>query len=290
MESNTQMFKGDAVKAVWSHGINMIKPTIVVSIVMFIISMLIMLLLFSTMLGWDFEFLSQLMSGNPIDNQALIKEKMGNLTQNPIKMVLGFTAFFILIIGLQSTVYALVLKMSGNIVEGNGSTLGLAWSQVKGKHIVNIILSVMAVGLIYFVSAAIMAILASLISFFLLIILIPLLILFLLRFSAIVPAIVLGEMSLSEAFSYSWNVITFRRAAYILLGLFVVGIISIIASLVVSLLAGLLGTLGMVVSLLFNLFTNILSLALGTSFMTALYYRYTLHEGDDSGIEAIGTE
>lgn len=290
MESNPQMFKGDLIAAIWYHGINMIKPTLVIGIVAFIITSLIGLLGFSSIFGWDMEFLRQLYSGNPLTNQELMQERMEGLLQDQVKFGLMMFGVVALIGILQTIIYTILLKMSGNIVEQSDDSLSYAWSMVKGKHILNIILASLGILLIYLGLALIGVGVSVLVSPLLLLILVPFIVLVLIRFTAVVPFIVLGEKSVSEAFSYSWHSITFKRAFLIFVGIVVAGIISLIFTMILAFFSGMLGQAGIFFSLLVNLALNVFFLALGVSFLSALYYRYTQHEGDDSSLDAIGTE
>jgi hypothetical protein len=290
MQSNPQMFKGDLIGAIWNHGIRMIKPTIIIGIVTFIITSLIGLVGFSSIFGWDMEFLRQLYSGNPLANQELMRERMEGLLQDPVKFGLGMFGIVALIGIIQTVIYTILLKMSGNMVEQGDDSLGTAWSKVKGAYILNIILSSLVILVIYLAIIAIAVGLGKLISPAILILFIPFIFLMMLRFTAVVPAIVLGDKSVSDALKFSWYSITFKRAFLIFVGFIVVGILSLIFSLILTFIAGLLGQAGIFLNLLVNLALNVFFLALGVSFLSALYYRYTQYEGDDSSVEAIGTE
>jgi len=290
MESYLHSFKGDLMQSIWQHGKRMFKPTILIGIVMFLITGALSFFLFSSMFGGDFGFFAELMSGNPLENQRILEERMQDYASDPFSMMRTMSWFFIGILLIQSFVYTLMLKMSGNIAAGEGSSLGMAFSKVKFKHLLLIILYFLVIGVIYFVLAMIMGLILAATHPALAIVLIPLLILVMVRFTNVVPAIVLGDKSFGDAMSFSWTTITFKRAAYIVLGVIVLAIVSVLALLLVGYLFGLLGTVGVGLMIVMQIGLQIFSLALGVSFLTAIYYRYAIVEGDDTMVDAIGTE
>lgn len=290
MQSTRNTFKQDAIRAIWDHGVRMIKPTIVIGIVMSLVSMILIALGFVSMFGWDMELIGQMMSGNPFARQEMLTERMNDISANPFMIFRSFALVFIILFIFQALVYTLLLKMSGNIVEGNGGNLSLAWSQVKFSHILSILGSFLILLVIYALLGLASGLLAAAISPATLILTLPLLLLVIVRFTAVVPAIALGDMDMMDAYSFSWKVLTLKRAAFIILGFIVFGIISVIVSLLISSLAGLLGSIGIALNLIFNLILNIFFLALGVSFLTGLYYRYAQIEGDNLEIDSIGLE
>lgn len=290
MQSTRNTFKQDAIRAIWDHGVRMIKPTIVIGIVMSLVSMILIALGFVSMFGWDMELIGQMMSGNPFARQEMLTERMNDISANPFMIFRSFALVFIILFIFQALVYTLLLKMSGNIVEGNGGNLSLAWSQVKFSHILSILGSFLILLVIYAFLGLASGLLAAAISPATLILTLPLLLLVIVRFTAVVPAIALGDMDMMDAYSFSWKVLTLKRAAFIILGFIVFGIISVIVSLLISSLAGLLGSIGIALNLIFNLILNIFFLALGVSFLTGLYYRYAQIEGDNLEIDSIGLE
>lgn len=289
MESTVQTFKGDLIKAIWDHGLRMIKPTLVLSIILFVASAALMFFTFSSMFGWDLAFLSEL-SSNPLENQRLLEERMGNYVNDPFAFFRSFALIFIVIMVLQALIYSLYLKMSGNVAYGESDSISAAWNKLKAKHVGNILLYIVVMLVIYLVLAMIMGLILAATHPALAFILIPLLLLVMVRFVNVVPALVLGDKTIGQAFSFSWETITFKRALLIVVGIIVSYILLIILFLVLGFLAGLLGTVGAILSVILYLALNVFLVALGISFLTAIYYRYAIIESDDTMIDAIGTE
>jgi membrane-anchored glycerophosphoryl diester phosphodiesterase (GDPDase) len=109
------------------------------------------------------------------------------------------------------------------------------------------------------------------------------------RFSLVLPAIIHDNLSMSEAFGFSFQKITFKRAGLI----FLIGIVFIIAtsmvtgifSLIINLALGNNENLLMVSFIInqgFSLIIGGLSGAFIFAALSALYYRYTEHGKDDS--------
>lgn len=115
-------------------------------------------------------------------------------------------------------------------------------------------------------------------------------IIFLFKLSLVVPAIVHGNLSINESFAYSFQNITWKRAALLFLFTFVLFIVYFIVSLILMSAIGFLKSdngislihtgLGQIISLVLGVFFS----AFLVSAMSTIYYRYANIEEEDDQI------
>jgi len=286
-EASMQLFK----KVLLRH----LLTSILISLVTFAIAIPLIL----QGLGWTFNDLSNFQTNFQAAIQDLDK---GSNPYDAIFSLFGDVNVPLIILAITISLilniwsYVAFLKINENEVFGKSYSLVDIYRQVSlnlvfrtiGIYFLLNFFIVASFGLFFaiiFIIGSVSVALAAIvgfIGFFLLLIQ-------MVRFSLVLPAIIHDNLSMSEAFGFSFQKITFKRAGLI----FLIGIVFIIAtsmvtgifSLIINLALGNNENLLMVSFIInqgFSLIIGGLSGAFIFAALSALYYRYTEHGKDDS--------
>jgi hypothetical protein len=286
-EASMQLFK----KVLLRH----LLTSILISLVTFAIAIPLIL----QGLGWTFNDLSNFQTNFQAAIQNLDK---GSNPYDAIFSLFGDVNVPLIVLAITISLilniwsYVAFLKINENEVFGKSYSLVDIYRQVSlnlvfrtiGIYFLLNFFIVASFGLFFaiiFIIGSVSVALAAIvgfIGFFLLLIQ-------MVRFSLVLPAIIHDNLSMSEAFGFSFQKITFKRAGLI----FLIGIVFIIAtsmvtgifSLIINLALGNNENLLMVSFIInqgFSLIIGGLSGAFIFAALSALYYRYTEHGKDDN--------
>jgi hypothetical protein len=286
-EASMQLFK----KVLLRH----LLTSILISLVTFAIAIPLIL----QGLGWTFNDLSNFQTNFQAAIQDLDK---GSNPYDAIFSLFGDVNVPLIVLAITISLilniwsYVAFLKINENEVFGKSYSLVDIYRQVSlnlvfrtiGIYFLLNFFIVASFGLFFaiiFIIGSVSVALAAIvgfIGFFLLLIQ-------MVRFSLVLPAIIHDNLSMSEAFGFSFQKITFKRAGLI----FLIGIVFIIAtsmitgifSLIINLALGNNENLLMVSFIInqgFSLIIGGLSGAFIFAALSALYYRYTEHGKDDN--------
>lgn len=234
-----------------------------------------------------------LQSGTPTsfqiesDDPMVMFDKIKELFLHPA-MVICFVLAILISVVISSWSYLIVFLNCKNEVEETPQSYGELLNQSLRPKLMNFVGVILLLTLIYvilFALAGASMFISVLLGFALLL----LAGVFYIRLFLVLPAYIIGEKPLNEAFAFSLHHIHWGRA-FKFLG---IGIIIFIALMVVGLiLAVVIGLLtfipgiGTILQYLFNVLIGAIGLALMVSAMTGLYYRYAPAKGEDATIES----
>lgn len=110
------------------------------------------------------------------------------------------------------------------------------------------------------------------------------------RLTLVVPAYIVGNYDFSSSFAYSFHHIDWKRAIKYF-GIFILAIMVIMGiSLIIGLISGifsLIPFLGMIIQMAVNVFFSVIMMAIITSAMVGLFYRYSEQPKNDSELNSI---
>jgi hypothetical protein len=185
-----------------------------------------------------------------------------------------------------------IREKNNNVFAALSKSISKKIFTLLGAGIVYYLLMAVSIGLFMLIVvtlmsvASVLGVLIGFVGFFILLI-------FLMRFILIPAAIVHGNMSLSESFGFSYNHITFKRSALlILMGIVLLIVVAIISALVVQITSSfqLNKENPMQYFYINQIFSNIFGALTGAFFMSslsALYFRYSKDEIPDETIDHI---
>lgn len=203
-------------------------------------------------------------------------EKIEQLVTDSPSIILGIIAFVIVILIVYSWAINFQLKISDSQVKKDKADFGEIF---RGSFNNEVLKTWFAILLIYLIVIVLFAIAgyAGSISGFLAFLLFLVVMVISTRFFLVIPALIIGKLTLSEAFAWSLQKITWVRA----LKLFLAGLLATVILLVIAVIIGLISMifaiipfLGMLVQWGINIFFGGFMAALFTAAMIGLYYRY----------------
>ena len=299
MNQLLQSFRGQVFEASMQLFKKVLVRHLLTSILISLVTFAIAIPLILQGLGWSFDDLSNF--------QTNFQESLQNLEKgsNPYEaifalfgdvnaplIVLAITISLILNIWS----YVAFLKINENVIFNKSYNLIDIYRQVSlnlvfrtiGIYLLLNFFIVASFGLFFaiiFIIGSISVAIAAIIGFIGFFILLIMMV----RFALVLPAIIHDKLSMSEAFGFSFEKITFKRAGLI----FLIGIVFVIAtsmvtgifSLIINLALGNnenLLTVSFIINQGFSLIIGGLSGAFIFAALSALYYRYTEHGNEDN--------
>lgn len=269
-------------------------PGLLFTILITVLSLAIILPLTLSGLGWNIadmihfkeRFQEVMKTVEPNENPiTAIMQLFGKI--NFLYLIISFIVLMI----LTSFQYVVYFRLNDNEIRKNNNSFIDAITKSLNGDILKmlgtyILMMFLFVG-VFFVYALIVkllydvsAIMGILIGFFLLFVVG----IFLLRFSITQAALIHGNMSISEAFAYSYRNITWKRGGILLL----IGLVFFIAAgvlgLIIEMLSGIIfghNDPGMIVYMIIQVFSNVLGAIISLYFysaLSAIYFRYSNDE------------
>ncbi len=296
MNQLLQSFRGQVFEASMQLFKKTLAYNLVTSVLISLLSFALAIPLILQGLGWSFDDL--------INFQTNLQAALQNMDANhapfdvimslfgEINIPLVLLAFIIVLI-LNIWTYVAFFKINENAIFNKSLSLMDIYKQVNislvaktlGVYFLLNFFILACMGLFFaiiFILGSVSGFLAAIvgfIGFFILLI-------YMFRFTLVLPAIIHDNLSLSEAFGFSFEKLTFKRAGLI----FLIGIVFIIAS---SMITGLISLIfdaafskqlliAFVVNQSFSLVIGGIISAYIFAALSALYYRYTEHGNEDN--------
>ncbi|MBT8327123.1 MAG: hypothetical protein KJP21_05335 [Bacteroidia bacterium] len=278
----SESFKGDFFKSIWEHTLKMLRYSLPIGIAYFAVTMAFILGIITRILDVDLE-LYLAIAQNPLENQAELEAFSQNLAEQflanwPILLIIFLVMFL-----FQAYIYAILVKTSQDVLHGKNPTLKDMFSNTDLRTVLNIFLASISIVLIYS-SLAFFAMMLSSIHALLSVAMFLFIILFLMRFIAFLPGIVLGKLGVIDSLRYSLMRVTWNRAAKLILISFALGVAFLIALMVISTITMFLGSVGNGINFLLNIAIQIFMLAGISALYTGLHYRY-IYEDEAPNVE-----
>lgn len=296
MNQLLQSFRGQIFEASFQLFKKTLAYNLVTSVLISLLSLAIAIPLILQGLGWSFDDLSNF--------QANLQEALQSMDANEapfdaimslfgeINIPLILLAFIIILI-LNVWTYVAFFKINENVIFNKSLSLMDIYKQVNinlvaktiGLYFLLNFFIIASMGLFFaivFILGSVSGFLAAIIGFIGFFILL----IYMVRFTLVLPAIIHDNLSLSEAFGFSFQKLTFKRAGLI----FLIGIVFVIASSMITGLISLIFNAAFSKQLLIAFIVNqSFSLVIGGiisaylfSALSALYYRYTEHGNEDN--------
>lgn len=219
--------------------------------------------------------------------QAILdfSEKIETAITSSPSIIPGLIAFMIIVMFFYSWGMNIQLNIADTQIKKAKVDFGDTLKKSFNTDVLRILL---AIALIYLLSVAMYAIAAFAVSLsgFLAFLLFLLVTVIALRFFLVVPALIIGRQTLSEAFAWSLQKINWVRSIKLLgIGFLAVIILAVIGLIIglVSMIFVLIPFLGVVVQWGINIFFGGFTAALMTATMIGLYYRYANDIPDNPG-------
>lgn len=271
-----ETFQGDFFKSIWDHTLKMVKYSTLIGVSYFAIIMTLVIGIFTRILNLDIEQYLVL-AQNPNENLQQMEEFSLKLSEEMIANWPVLLVIFLLIILFQAYIYTILVRTSRDVVEGEKPRFLDIFSNADFRSVLSMFLASVILILIYAILSIVAMLLSSIHALFT-VAMFLFIILFLSRFVAFVPGIVIAKLGVIESFRYSLERITWNRAAKMILISIALGIVLVIVLMATSMITMFLGSFGSGINLLLNVALQIFSLAGLSAFFTGLHYRYMKEE------------
>ncbi|MES2618161.1 MAG: hypothetical protein V4613_09790 [Bacteroidota bacterium] len=270
-------------------------PGLLLTILLTILSLAIILPLMLQGLGWNISdlvhfkenFQEAMKTMDPNDNPLdVLKQFFGKIN------FLYLIICFILSMIFTSLQYVVYFRLNDNEIRKNNNSFieAIAKSlnagdimKMLGAYILMVLLFA-GVFMVYFIFVFLLYYVAAILGIIVGFLLLFVVGIFILRFSIIQAALIHGNMTISEAFAFSYKNITWKRGGILLL----IGLVFLIAAMVIGLIIQTIGGLffgnnnpGLTAYIVLQLFSNILGAIIALYFHSALssiYFRYSNDE------------
>lgn len=270
-------FKEQVIDAVLSHTMRLIKPFIGMYVIYSVLALIVFLPILMFMLPAEiFEVAKEMiMNQTQVDPEYFMNLDQSVFIDRIPQLMLGGFAIGVMALIISSWYYNWALTMSRQIIENGESSFFETLQSSINRNVLRLIGLSMAIFGIYLLAVVFLALLAAVLKAFAVLLIFP--ILFgMIRLSISYPAVSTGEMSISEAMKFSWQNISWGRAAKIFLGAIVFIVVLILFSLLGTLITSIAGTgvIGMLLQTIIRVITGTFTLAFTIAALNGLFYRY----------------
>ena len=282
--SSISDFKGSFFNAILDHGKKLVRPT---GLIILIVGLLFGFLTFfigQAIIGQDtIEDIAATIKNGPSPEAILgiseiIESRMG-------EMIIGLLAFALVLYLIQGVFMAFFLKTSEAVLRNQETSPSSVMKQLSQSVILQSILVVVVVGILSQLFGALRQMTIADMPLINMVLSVFFGILFM-RLVAANPAVVHGEMNWKDALVWSWEKITWKRAALIYLALIGLGLGVGLAFVIVTFLSAALGKFGAFLILFLILALFVFGVAFYLSFLSGIYYRYAdVEDEGDSAAE-----
>jgi hypothetical protein len=271
-------FKGSFFNAIMEHGKQLVRPAGLIILVVGLLFGLITFFIGQALIGQETvaDIMATIKNGPSPEAimgiSEIIQERVG-------EMFVGLLVFALVMYLVQGVVVAFFLKTSEAVLKKEETSPSAVIKRLTQPILVQSILVVTVVGVISQLIGGVRQMTIADMPMINLIFSIFLGILFM-RLVAANPAVVHGEMNWKDALTWSWQKITWKRAALIYLAIIGASIGIGLVFVLVTFLSAALGKFGAFLILFLILFLFVIGVAFYLSFLSGVYYRYAELDSD----------
>jgi|GEM_PF-4173214 len=278
-----QDFKENAYQSTWEYASKLFRPILVPTVLVTILMMAMMTGIYQGFLAEPFEpILEEVLenpNADPFERNTRIQEYILGLDNVAaiFAVIYGFTLVAMLI---SAWFINLLLIISQNKILETDNSFGDSLKASFNRDVWRIFLAFIIINIVFGLLGQVMSI-VGITSLGIGLLWLAILAVLAIRFLAVAPAIVHGQLGLRDAFAFSWKNVNWRRSIIIFLIGIAAYILLFIGGLVSGFIMGMLGVFGAVLLLVGVLALTTFALSLFTSIQTALFFRYADVEIDD---------
>jgi hypothetical protein len=274
-----ELFKSDYWSGLTQHTKKMLAPTLVATVIYFVLVMIMVVAIFSSIFNMEMlKEIGSMAGSNPFDMDAMQNQQAFFLEMfegiGVGKIVTTFLLFVVIATFVGGWFTNLMLIISQDTLTLGKASVGDAFKRAFNKDILKIVGFSILASILFMLLYLVSIFLGVQVNMALLFVGLLLTFVVMLRFIAVPGAIVHGQMGVAESISFSWQNITFRRALKALLFMMAFGIVAMLIMLLFMAIFGMMGGIGGILSFVFQIAISVLYYAFTYSALSAAFFRY----------------